>query len=138
MHMKDEAALSPDCKSTVRHELRCKKTSTYSADDRPQTHLTRCIMGNNPRTTIPTDPAHIARVIKVVVASVPAPLGDCALVLDVKEQLGETNGSTVCTWGKETTSLFGGVYARLRTRWLRGSCLIPVYSMARITAETSF
>ena len=66
----------------------------------------------------PTDPTHIALVIRVVVASVPAPLGDCAPVLDVDSHQGlsVTNESTASEEGDDVVAWR---YHYLRTPYMQ-------------------
>ena len=66
--------------------------STYSADNYPK-HLTRWAAA---LVRHPTDPVHVALVIRVVVAGVPAPLGDCAPVLDIDSSGGRWAGEQHC------------------------------------------
>ena len=86
MHMKYVAALSPDCKSTSdRSSMGAKKTSTYSVDKRPQAGPRRWAAA---LVRHPTDPTHISVIMRIIVASIPAPLSNYASVLDVDAHRG--------------------------------------------------
>ena len=113
---------APDRKNTSDASLMgAKKTGTYLVDNRLKTHLTRSVAALIWYSTVldrSGHPADILIVIRVIVAGVPEPLGDCAGLLDVdsqiREQLGVTsNGSTSASgpeqrhWSRRCVRVYG-------------------------------